>query len=54
MNPAGFRTLDVGDPQIVRDLAEHNHVTLVETEDGWVNALLNGTVYKAPTETAAA
>ncbi len=49
-----LRTLDVGDEQIVRDLAEHNGVALVETEDGWVNAYLDGTVYKAPTETAAA
>lgn len=47
-------TLDVGDPQIVRDLAHHNQVPLVETADGWLNARFNGVVYKAPGDAAAA
>jgi hypothetical protein len=54
MKPSELGTLNVGDPQIVRDLAHHNQVSLTETDDGWLNARLDGTVYKAPTQTAAA
>lgn len=54
MKPQDLGTLNVGDPQIVRDLAHHNQVDLVEDDDGWLNARLGGTVYKAPGSAAAA
>lgn len=47
-------TLDVGDAPTVRDLAHEHHAEVRETDDGWINVIIDGTVFKAPTETAAA
>ncbi|WP_183407888.1 hypothetical protein [Nocardioides marmoriginsengisoli] len=46
-------TITLDDPQIVRDLAHHNQVPLLE-QDGTLAAEYRGLVYLAPTGTAAA
>lgn len=46
-------TLDVGDTQTVRDLADEHGKQVIEV-DGWLHVTIAGTVYKAEGVGAAA
>lgn len=47
-------TMNVGDPQLLRDFAHDHQLAVSETHDGWIHAREGGTVFKAPSEVAAA